>query len=942
MNRLRGLQTATAPSGPRPGPALSLSAPDAKNIQGRITKVLFENAATCYRVLKAFVPDFDKHVTVVGHFIDVCVGENFQFEGAWSTHSKYGPQFIAESYEKIYPKTTEGLKKYLASANIKGIGPVFAGRLVDAFGADVIDVIERTPERLYEVEGIGKKRVDLIVKAWQEQRAIKDVMIFFATYGVGTGAALRIYRKYGDNTIEVVKANPYRLIGDVFGIGFKTADDIALKLGFLRDNPLRIEAGILYALGRSTDSGHCYALLPELKKQVVKILDIVKNNLLDSYLLALSGQEKIKIDNEMVYPIRLYEAERSVVQNLMRLNRNSYGNRSNSVELLEWAEKLLKMRFSDEQADAIKKSVNNRLLVVTGGPGVGKTASIRAIIEIQKKLKRRILLAAPTGRASKRAAQMTGHDASTIHRLLEFSPMEMRFTRNMDNPLEADTVIIDETSMVDILLMNSLVKALPDDARLILVGDVDQLPSVGPGSVLRDLIESGCLPVVRLNKIFRQAEESDIIVNAHRVNTGSMPVMKPDTEKTDFIFIKQQSPEAILRTITEIVRTELPALGYNSFNDIQVLTPMHKGEVGTKELNARLQEALNPSRDSCLVLGDKTFRINDKVMQTRNNYDKDVFNGDIGRISAIDKEMQQVTIVFEDKDVVYEYEDLEEIIQAYAITVHKSQGSEYPVVIMPCVSAHRILLQRNLLYTAITRGKSLVILIGEQSAVEYAVRNDSQNQRFTDLKARLQKEFFGDSFQVSRLSEDPFLDLKRQINSCTRCRLSQNRNCVAFGEGNQNADMVFISGTSSEEEGRQGRVFQGLKGILLNKILEKIGFSRADVYLCNALKCQPLASVDISAEFSACRPHLLAQLSIIRPKAICCLGTQAYNALFEVCDPVTKLRGTVKEFDGVPVLTTYDPVFAFHRNKMDEVLADVTKLQNILDSNTNPTRRAAV
>jgi exodeoxyribonuclease V alpha subunit len=710
-------------------------------IQGQLERITFRSEENHFTIAKLRVKGRKDLVTVIGSLFPVSPGETLKLIGSWERHPKFGEQFKFTSCETVVPATLHGIERYLGSGLIKGIGPVMAKRLVGKFGTDTLEVIEHHTERLAEVEGIGSKRIEMIKAAWQEQKEVRDVMLFLQSHDVSSAYAAKIYRQYGRESIAVVKDNPYRLASDIFGVGFRTADTIAAKLGMPKDSPLRAEAGVLYVLQQLAGEGHVYYPHDGLTDECLKILDI-SAGIIANAITALSAEKKIVTEGTSVYLAELYAAERGVAEYLTSVSRAPRRlfttERDSAVGSVQ---RDLKITLATNQTEAVQASLDAKVLVITGGPGTGKTTIIRAILRLYKTAGRRVLLAAPTGRAAKRMTEATGHEAKTIHRLLEFSPKNNGgFRKNEENPLEADLLVIDETSMVDTLLMHHLLRAVPKETTLILVGDVDQLPSVGAGNVLRDVIESGCVPCVRLNEIFRQSRESLIVVNAHRINQGELPVTGAAREgHQDFYFIPQEDPEKVLTTVLDLCSEKVPAkFGFDPFNDIQVLTPMHRGVVGASNLNAELQRRLNSSSDE-LVRGGRVFRAGDKVMQLRNNYDKDVYNGDIGRIAAINREEHEMVVDFDGRPVAYDFVDLDEIMLAYALSVHKSQGSEYPAVIMPVLTQHYLLLQRNLLYTAVTRGKKLVILIGTKKALAIAIRNNKPLQRYTGLRERLRR-----------------------------------------------------------------------------------------------------------------------------------------------------------------------------------------------------------
>ena len=725
------------------------------DLRGQVERITYYNDENGYTIAKMKAQGRTDLVTVVGNLFSITPGEVLKLAGYWDSHPKYGEQFKVVSYESVMPATAKGIEKYLGSGMIKGIGPVMAKRLVAKFGSDTLTVIEEQIERLHEVPGIGEKRVEMIRNAWDEQKDIRDVMVFLQGNGVSPTYAMKIYRQYGKDSVRIVSENPYRLAMDIFGIGFITADRIAEKLGIPKESQIRAEAGILYVLYELSDEGHVYYPYEPLVKKCSQVLEVGEETILPA-LDSIESQEKVIIDGrrttddgeladrKAVYLTKFYVSEVGIADRLKTLVAFPKQLRLiNIEEAIEWAQKLLKIALSEKQVEALRNSITSKAMVITGGPGTGKTTIINAIIKIYERMGQRVLLAAPTGRAAKRMTEATGHEAKTVHRLLEYSPGSVSrdssgFKKNEMNPLEADLIIIDETSMMDTILTYHFLKAVPSKATLILVGDVDQLPSVGAGNVLKDIIDSGRLPTVRLTEIFRQVRSSMIIVNAHRINNGEMPLFRVGDEFLhDFYFFAIEEPEKVVEKIVYLCKEGVPSkFGLNAVNDIQVLTPMHKGTVGVANLNAELQRSLNPSKDE-LIRGGKIFRPGDKVLQLRNNYDKDVFNGDIGRIVGIDREVQELSVDFDGRLVSYEFSELDEIVLAYATSVHKAQGSEYPVVIMPLLTQHYMLLQRNLLYTGITRGRKLVILVGTGKALSIAIRNNKPQMRYTMLKERL-------------------------------------------------------------------------------------------------------------------------------------------------------------------------------------------------------------
>jgi exodeoxyribonuclease V alpha subunit len=719
-------------------------------IQGQIERVAHYNDETDFAVLRVKATGYRAEVTLVGKFVAPTPGQVVRATGRWTNHPTYGEQFQMVSYTTLVPATVHGIEKYLGSGLIKGIGPVMAKRLVKAFGKDTLDVVENDSQRLAEVEGIGEKRVEMIRKAWEAQKEIREVMLFLQGHGVSSAYASKIYRHYGNQSIDVVKDNPYRLAMDIFGVGFLTADKIATNMGFMKDSPLRAEAGVIYVLSGLGDEGHVYYPYESLVNECAKILEAPRA-IVERAVETLSSQRRVTVESadafqsttgetdRAVYLAQLYACEVGAAQRLKTLLTAPSARRKIDTEkAIAWVQGVLSISLAPQQAEAVRRAIEHKVMVITGGPGTGKTTIINAILKIFGRLGVPIMLAAPTGRAAKRMSEATGRDSKTIHRLLEFSPQDGGFQKNEAHPLETDLLVVDEASMIDTVLMSHLLKAVPPGASLILVGDVNQLPSVGPGTVLADIIASGKVPTVQLTEIFRQAKDSAIIVNAHLINSGIVPEPE-DSGKgpSDFYFIYRETPEDALKVILELMGGRIQkAFGFDPLNDVQALTPMNRGTLGAQNLNVELQKILNP-RGRGIARGSRSVLVGDKVMQIRNNYDKDVFNGDIGRIQRIDTENREVWVRFDGRLVGYDYSELDEIVPAYAITVHKSQGSEYPCVVMPLLTQHFLLLQRNLLYTAVTRGKKLVVIVGSRKALSMAVRNDKTSKRFTRLTARL-------------------------------------------------------------------------------------------------------------------------------------------------------------------------------------------------------------
>jgi len=719
-----------------------------RTLEGVLERVTYVNEENAWSVVRLAVPGKKDLVTVVGNLLGVQPGENLRLHGSWTLDRKYGEQFRAEGYVTVTPSTLIGIEKYLGSGLVRGIGKVMAKRLVEAFGLSTLEIIESEPGRLREVDGIGPVRCDRIATAWSEQRQIKEVMVFLRSHGVSSTFAIKIYKHYQERSIAVVKENPYQLAVDIFGIGFKTADKIASELGISPRSPERARAGVLHVLGELSNEGHVFYPRSKLVEEVGTLLG-VEASLVEAAVTALAEAGDVSItevlgargregEERAVYLASLYRAESGAADLALALLRGPTRPISIDVDrAMGWFEERQRITLAPEQRDAIRRAVTSKFLVITGGPGTGKTTLVNGIIQILEKKGRRILLAAPTGRAAKRMAETSGREARTLHRLLEFDPKTLGFLRTRDRPLEADLVIVDEASMIDMLLAYHLLKAVPASCQLILVGDVDQLPSVGPGSVLKDLIRSGAVEVVRLAHIFRQAEASRIVVNAHRVNRGEMPSLAPPGVEADFFFLEKSEPDEILEMVKVLVKTRIhDRFGFDPLKDIQVLTPMHRGLLGAASLNAELQALLNPHGPS-VVQGSRLFRAGDKVMQIRNNYDLEVFNGDIGRIESVDEEERKLSVQFDGRSVTYETADLDELVLAYACSIHKSQGSEYPCVVIPVHTQHYVMLQRNLLYTAITRARKLVVLLGTKRALAIAVKNDRTELRFTQLAARL-------------------------------------------------------------------------------------------------------------------------------------------------------------------------------------------------------------
>jgi len=719
------------------------------DLEGQIERITYTNEENGYTVAKLSVVGRHDLVTVVGNLLAPTPGEVVKLKGEWANHTRYGEQFKITHCQTAVPASVNGIRKYLGSGLIKGIGPVMAKRIVKKFGTHTLNIIEKDIEKLAQVEGIGKKRIEMIRKAWEDQKEIRHVMLFLQGQGVSSGYATKIFKQYGSRAVQVVRENPYRLATDIFGIGFVTADRIAEKLGFDKQSPLRAAAGLLYVLNRLADEGHVYFPYESLIKKSGEALELLPE-LMCKALEVLASQNRVVIEDildpeagpaerRVVYLTQFHVSETGVARHLKSLLSAPTSIRQiNADKAVSWVQRQLSISLAEDQIRAIKSAAENKALVITGGPGTGKTTIIKAILAIFSTLKIRILLAAPTGRAAKRMSEITGHESKTIHRLLEYSLQKGGFQKNDTSPLDCDLLVVDEASMIDTILMYHLLRAVPPGTTLILVGDVNQLPSVGAGNVLADIIDSGSVPVVELREIFRQARESRIVVNAHRINSGLLPTLKSSKDRLDdFYFIEREDPEAVLEEIIQLVKERIPArFGLDPLKDIQVLTPMHKGIVGAGNLNTALQKALNPTGDS-VTSGGRNLRVRDKVMQVRNNYDKEVFNGDMGLITRVDPELREIVISFDGRLIPYDFNDLDEIVLSYAVSVHKSQGSEYPAVIIPVLTQHYVLLQRNLIYTAVTRGRKLVILIGTQKALAIAVHNNKTRKRYTRLSERL-------------------------------------------------------------------------------------------------------------------------------------------------------------------------------------------------------------
>ncbi|MBT3191394.1 MAG: ATP-dependent RecD-like DNA helicase [Verrucomicrobia bacterium] len=727
---------------PKPPPAPKPADPDAHELNGTVESIVYRNDENGYTVCRIKLDDQDQTATLVGNCSAMWEGENVKADGEWIRNKQFGYQFSAENITCIAPTSAKGIERYLASGMIRGIGKEIAGRLVRHFGDQTLRVIEKESSRLEEVEGIGHVRRKRIKESWNEQRGVRDIMIFLQGHGIGTAQSARIYRAYGQEAIALIRSNPYRLCTDVWGIGFKTADSVAMSLGIPPQSEIRARAGITHILQTLTDDGHCFCTDAELLLHGEALLEIPVETLTAGLDHELNTKRLTREENR-IYLTEIYRAEVAVANQLHNLMDTGHNFRPIVADkALPWAAKRVKIDFAPSQTEALSTSLTEKVSVITGGPGVGKTTIIHALVEVFKARKLTVCLAAPTGRAAKRMQEATHHEAKTMHRLLKFQPRTGSFEFDAENPLPAHVVILDEVSMIDIRLMRDLLVALPPTAHLVLVGDIDQLPSVGPGNVLRDIINSGAIPCTALTTIFRQQRGGDIIENAHRVNRGEFIEPAASGDLSDFYFIEAETPDEVISSMLHLISDRIPKrFGFNPMSEIQVLTPMRRNQLGAENLNAVLQQALNPSGHHIERFG-RHYRKGDRVMQIRNNYDKEVYNGDIGHISFVVDEANELTVDFDGRHVKYEFSELDELIHAYACSIHKSQGSEYPAVVILITTQHFKLLQRNLLYTAITRGKKLVCIVGSQKAIGMAIRNNEIQQRRTSLRERI-KELIG-------------------------------------------------------------------------------------------------------------------------------------------------------------------------------------------------------
>ena len=724
-------------------------------LAGLVERVTFHNSDNGFCVLRIKARGHRELVTIVGHAPTIAAGEWVTASGDWTNDHTHGQQFKARFMRTSEPTSIDGIEKYLGSGMIRGIGPVYAKKMVKAFGEKVFDIIEAHPDRLREVTGIGAVRAKRITDAWAEQKIVREIMVFLHSNGVGTARAVRIYKTYGADAVQVMTENPYRLARDIRGIGFKTADAIAMKLGVEKTAMIRVRAGISYALTEAMNEGHCGLPTEELVPLAVGLLEVPGELVQTALDLELSDGTVVAdtvADTACIFLGGLYRAEQVIAERFQCLANGALPWPFIDPEkALPWIERKVGLSLAESQMTAIRLALLSKVLVITGGPGVGKTTIVNAILRVLAAKSVDLLLCAPTGRAAKRMTEATGFEAKTIHRLLEVDPKFGGFKRDADNPLDCDLLVVDETSMVDVMLMQALMKAIPDNAALLIVGDIDQLPSVGPGQILADVIASSSVPVVPLTEVFRQAAQSRIITTAHRINQGSIPDLSKPEDESDFYFVPADDPETAVSRIVDLVKTHIPRrFGLDPIRDIQVLCPMNRGGVGARSLNVELQAALNPAGERKVERFGWTFAPGDKVMQIENDYDKEVYNGDIGYVGDVDPDAGELVASFDGRSVTYAFGELDTLVPAYAATIHKSQGSEYPAVVIPVMTQHYTMLQRNLLYTGVTRGKRLVVLVGQKKAVAIAVKNVSGRRRWSKLREWLQESRAGELSIVAR------------------------------------------------------------------------------------------------------------------------------------------------------------------------------------------------